>query len=57
MAIEFFLAGASAVAIGTANFSNPAVTMQIARDLENYLRSRDIYSISEIVGKVEGVRN
>ena len=56
-AIEFFLAGASAVAIGTANFSNPAVTMQIARDLENYLRNRDIYSISEIVGKVEGVRN
>ena len=51
-AIEFFLAGANAVAIGTANFSDPAITMKIADDLEKYLRDKNISSINEIVGKV-----
>ena len=51
-AVEFFLAGASAVAVGTANFTDPAVTMKIADGLENYLRSRNLSNISELVGKV-----
>lgn len=51
-AIEFFLAGASAVAVGTANFSNPNVTMKIADDLEEYLRRKKISNISELVGKI-----
>ena len=54
-AIEFFLAGASAVAVGTANFSNPAVTMKIADDLENYLQSKNLSNISELVGQVESL--
>lgn len=52
-AVEFFLAGASAVAIGTANFSDPNVTMKIIADLENYLQRRGLENISEIVGKVK----
>lgn len=52
-AVEFFLAGASAVAIGTANFSNPATTMQIANDLEKYLQSKNLSNISELVGKIK----
>ena len=52
-AIEFFLAGASAVAIGTANFADPNVTMKIIDDLENYLQSRGLENISELVGKVK----
>lgn len=52
-AVEFFLAGASAVAIGTANFTDPNVTMKIIADLENYLQSRRLENISEIVGKVK----
>ena len=52
-AVEFFLAGASAVAIGTANFSDPNVTMRIIADLENYLQRRGLENISEIVGKVK----
>lgn len=52
-AVEFFLAGASAVAIGTANFTDPNVTMKIIADLENYLQSRGLENISEIVGKVK----
>lgn len=51
-AIEFFLAGASAVAVGTANFSNPNVTMKIADDLEEYLRRKKFSNISELVGKI-----
>lgn len=50
-AIEFFLAGARAVAIGTANFSNPNITMKIADDLEKYLLSKKLSNINEIVGK------
>ena len=52
-AIEFFLAGASAVAIGTANFADPNVTMKIIADLENYLQKRELENIREIVGKVK----
>lgn len=51
-AVEFFLAGASAVAVGTANFANPAVTMQIADNLEKYLRDKKISNINELVGRV-----
>lgn len=52
-AVEFFLAGASAVAIGTANFAEPSITMKIADDLENYLQSHGLKNIRELVGKVK----
>ena len=52
-AAEFFLAGASAVAIGTANFSEPSITMKIADDLERYLQSHGLKNIRELVGKVK----
>lgn len=51
-AIEFFLAGANAVAVGTANFSDPSVTMKIADGLENYLKARGLKNISDLVGEV-----
>ena len=52
-AIEFFLVGASAVAIGTANFSDPQITMKIADDLEKYLIDKGIFNFSEIIGQVQ----
>lgn len=52
-AIEFFLAGASAVAIGTANFSDPAITMKIIDGIEKYLHDKNISDINEIIGKVK----
>lgn len=52
-AVEFFLAGASAVAVGTANFANPNVTNEIIDGLENYLQSKNLNSIKEIIGKVK----
>ncbi len=52
-AAEFFLAGASAVAIGTANFAEPSTTMKIADDLEKYLQSCGLKNIRELVGKLK----
>jgi len=52
-AIEFFLAGASLVSVGTANFSNPSTTMKIADDLENYLTAKKLSNIFELVGSLK----
>ncbi len=49
-AIEFFLAGASAVQIGTANFVDPTVTMKILEGIEDYLNKHNHNSIYEIIG-------
>ncbi len=50
-ALEFFLAGASAISIGTANFTDPRIPERIARELREYLAARGLSSIREIVGK------
>ncbi len=52
-AAEFFLAGAAAVAVGTANFAEPSVTMKIADDLETYLRGFGLKNIRELVGRLK----
>jgi dihydroorotate dehydrogenase (NAD+) catalytic subunit len=50
-AVEFFLAGATAVGIGTANFTDPRTPERIAEGLRDYLQRRGIGTIGEIVGK------
>jgi dihydroorotate dehydrogenase (NAD+) catalytic subunit len=50
-ALEFFLAGASAVSIGTANFTDPRIPERIAEGLSAYLAARNLSSIGDIVGK------
>ena len=52
-AVEFFLAGASAVSIGTANFRDPSVTMKIISGLDEYLKARGLSSIHDIIGKLK----
>lgn len=49
-AIEFMLAGATAVEIGTANFVDPAVTMKVIDYMEDYCNRHGISDINEIVG-------
>jgi dihydroorotate dehydrogenase (NAD+) catalytic subunit len=49
-AIEFLLAGASAVAVGTANFNDPAVTMKICDGISDYLAQRHLESVQDIIG-------
>ena len=52
-AVQFFLAGADAIAVGTANFADPGVTMKICEGLEKYLESQGIDNIAELVGRLE----
>ncbi|MGB9731496.1 MULTISPECIES: dihydroorotate dehydrogenase [Calditerrivibrio] len=51
--IEFYLAGASAVQVGTANFVDPEIPIKIIDELDNYLKCNNIRNISELTGKVE----
>ncbi|MBD3232478.1 MAG: dihydroorotate dehydrogenase [candidate division Zixibacteria bacterium] len=50
--IEFMLCGASAVQIGTANFINPRISIEIIESLKRWMESRDYRSLNDIVGKV-----
>ena len=49
-ALEFILAGATAVQVGTANFRNPRAMIEIIEGLENYLIEENIGSIEELIG-------
>ena len=51
-ALEFFIAGARAVQVGTANFYRPDASQQIALGLQEYCRSRHIDDINEIIGSL-----
>ena len=52
-ALELILAGATAVSVGTANFTNPTVTMDIVDGIEEYLRIHHIEDINELIGAVK----
>lgn len=52
-AIEFLLAGASAVSVGAANFFNPYVTEEIVRGIETYMEQYKIEDIKELIGAVQ----
>ena len=51
-AIEMILAGATAVSVGTANFRNPAVTMEIVEGIERYMEKYHVSDIKELIGAV-----
>lgn len=52
-AIEFILAGASAIQVGTANFIDPLATMNIIDGIENYMERQNVSSISDIIGGLQ----
>lgn len=52
-AIEFILAGASAVSIGAMNFVNPYTTMEVVRGIEAYMEQYDIENLTDIIGAVQ----
>lgn len=52
-AIEFMLAGASAVQVGTANFIDPAVTVKIIEGIRSYLDENNLRSAEEIIGGLQ----
>lgn len=49
-ALEFIMAGASLIQVGTANFINPTICLDIIDGLENYMRNQNINSLKEITG-------
>ena len=52
-AIEFMLAGASAVQIGTANFIDPTVSISVLEGIEAYLKAHHLSSVYDIIGQLE----
>ncbi len=52
-ALEFILAGASAVAVGAMNFVNPYTTVEIVEGIEAYMKENKIEDIRELIGAVE----
>ena len=52
-ALEFIIAGASAVAIGTANFVNPKASLEVIEGLHAYLEKMNMKSIKELVGSLD----
>ncbi|MCH5248925.1 MAG: dihydroorotate dehydrogenase [Lachnospiraceae bacterium] len=52
-AIEFLLAGASAVAVGAMNFVNPYATIEVIEGIEAYMRDNGVEDISELIGAVQ----
>ena len=51
-ALEYMIAGASAVQVGTATFIHPTAMLTIIDDLDTWLRARDISSVRDIIGTV-----
>ena len=51
-ALEFILAGATAVSVGTANFANPYATVDVVEGIESYMRMHQIEDINELIGAV-----
>ena len=52
-AIEFMMAGATAVAVGAMNFVNPYTTAEVVRGIEDYMRKYNVQDITELIGAVE----
>ena len=51
-ALEFILAGATAVSVGTANFANPYAAKEVAEGIENYMRRYQVEDIRDLTGAV-----
>jgi dihydroorotate dehydrogenase (NAD+) catalytic subunit len=48
--IEFILAGATAVAVGTAHFINPVVSVQVLEEMEHFMREQGVTHINNLIG-------
>jgi len=55
-AIEFMLAGATAVEVGTANFVNPGATTKIIEGIEAYLTRKNILDVKALIGVMDGTQ-
>jgi dihydroorotate dehydrogenase (NAD+) catalytic subunit len=53
-AIEFLLAGATAIQVGTANFIDPQITIKIIEGIEKYCQQHGIKDVKELIGGMQG---
>ena len=53
-AVEFLLAGASAVSVGAMNFADPCATIRVLEEIESYMKRYEIHEITELLGAVQG---
>ena len=56
-ALEFFIAGATAISVGTANFINPRVSVEIISGLKQYMRNNNIQDLSGLIGKLSACKD
>jgi dihydroorotate dehydrogenase (NAD+) catalytic subunit len=52
-AIEFLLAGATAIQVGTASYADPRATERLARGLESWCRSHSVEKVTSLTGSLE----
>ena len=52
-AVEFLLAGASAVSVGAMNFVNPCTTVEVIEGIEDYMRKYHVENVTDLIGAVE----
>jgi dihydroorotate dehydrogenase (NAD+) catalytic subunit len=52
-ALEFLMAGASMVAVGTANFINPSATIDVLNGIEEYMKKYKVEDIADLIGCVQ----
>ena len=52
-AVEFLLAGASAVSVGAMNFVNPSATMEVLEGIERYMKQYHVENVTELIGAVQ----
>ncbi len=53
-ALEFMIAGAQAIAVGTANFVNPLATMEIISGIKDFMLQNRIWNVNDLVGSLQG---
>ena len=52
-AVEFMLAGATAVAVGTGNFMNPRATLEVISGIESYCEEMGVADVNDLIGALE----
>ena len=52
-AVEFLLAGASAVSVGAMNFVNPYATVEVAEGIERYMEQYHVENVTDLIGAVD----
>jgi len=56
-ALEFFIAGATAVSVGTANFINPQVSLEIIAGLQKYMLDNNMQNLSQLTGRLKACKD